>query len=157
MLVSRTPANAGQPGFTVTDVKSIRKAAGKPRCRRQKCDDIDEERYYMYAGVTGRVDYKNLTVSVSSCYTIPEDVDLSIGNITFAGDVLVKGNVISDITIQATRNIEIDGVAESATLLAGGNIILKNGMRGNDMGVIEAEGSVTPNISSARRWRTAGI
>ncbi len=156
LLVSRTPATPGSPGFTVTGRTIHPKSGREAKMPAGKNVTYDEERYNMYAGVTGRVDYKNLTVSVSSCYTIPEDVDLSIGNITFDGDVLVKGNVISDITIQATRNIEIDGVAESATLLAGGNIILKNGMRGNDKGVIEAEGSVTAKYIERSKVKAGG-
>ena len=56
----------------------------------------------MFAEKTGRVDYKNRSVTVSSCYTVSGDADLSVGNISFNGDVLIKGNVISDITIEAS-------------------------------------------------------
>ena len=142
-LVSRVPATPGRPGTAVTGRVLNQKSGKEAKLPSGKNVTYNEDRSAMFAGLTGRVDYRNNTVAVSSCYTVQEDADLTTGNITFDGDVIVKGNVISTITIQATKNIEVYGVVEGATLIAGGSILLRNGMVGNDKGFIQAEGNVT--------------
>ena len=45
--------------------------------------------------------------------------------------------------VKATRNISVDGSVEAATLIAGKDIVIKNGMQGGGKGKIEARGSVS--------------
>ena len=141
-LVSRIPATAGIPGYTVTGRALSPKSVKEAKLPAGKNTKYDEERLEMFASIAGRVDYKNRTVTVSSCYTISGDADLSTGNITFDGDVIIRGNVISDITVEVTKNIEVYGTVEGAKLIAGGNIVLKSGIHGNDKGILEAAGDV---------------
>lgn len=155
-LVSRTPATQGRCGYTVTGRKVKQKRGKEAKLPAGKNVTYDKERRTMFAGVNGSVEYKNNTVTVSSCYTVSGDADLSVGNVRFDGDVVIKGNVISDITIHATKNIEVYGVAEGARLIAGGNIILRNGMLGNDKGIIEARGNVTAKYIERAKIRAGG-
>ncbi len=155
-LISRIPATEGRPGYTVTGRMLNPKKGKEAKLPAGKNVTYDEERQTMFASISGRVDYKHRTVTVSSCYNIPGDADLSVGNITFDGDVVVKGNVISDITINATRNIEVNGVVEGATLTAGGNIVLKNGIQGNDKGVLDAQGNVIAKYIERTTVRAGG-
>ncbi len=66
-----------------------------------------------------------------------------MGNINFPGDVEIKGNVISNLTVTATGNIEILGAVEAASIIAGKNIVLKTGIQGMDKGVLQAGGNIT--------------
>ena len=141
-LISRIQATEGSAGYTVTGLRLNQKKGKAVKMPAGKNVTYDEERLTMYAAISGRVDYKNRTVTVSSCYTIPGDVDLSVGNITFDGDVVIRGTVISEITINATKNIEVNGAVEGATLIAGGDIVLKSGIQGADKGVLKAGGDI---------------
>ena len=155
-LISVIPATEGNPGYTVTGRTLHQKKGKAVKLPTGKNVTYDEQRLTMFAATSGRVDYKNGTVTVSSCYNILGDADLSVGNIMFDGDVVIKGNVISDISINATRNIEISGAVEGATLIAGGDIVLKNGMQGNDKGVLEARGNVIAKYIERTKVQAGG-
>lgn len=141
-LVEKRPATAGTPGYTVKG-RELKPTKGKDiRLPGGKNISYDEARLIAFSKINGRVDFVNNTLTVSDCYTIRGDADLSVGNIDFDGDVVVMGNVISDLSIKATRNIEIHGSAAGARLSAGGNIVLRGGMQGSDKGVLEANGDI---------------
>jgi len=156
LLVSRTLATQGKPGYTVTGRQLKQKAGKEARLPSGKNVTYDENRMKMFASVSGRVDYKNRTVSVASRYVISGDADLSVGNISFDGDVVIKGNVISEISIQATGDIEVYGTVEGTKLTAGGNIILRSGIQGNDKGVLKAGGDVISKYIERTRVQAGG-
>lgn len=156
LLVSRTLATPGKPGCTVTGRQLKQKPGKEARLPSGKNVTYDENRLNMYASISGRVDYKNRTVTVASRYVISGDADLSVGNISFDGDVVIKGSVISEITIQATGDIEVYGTVEGTKLTAGGNIILRSGIQGNDKGVLEAGGNVVSKYIERTRVIAGG-
>ncbi len=55
------------------------------------------------------------------------DVDLSVGNIDFVGDITIKGNVCEGFVVRSGGNINIAGNVTSATIEADGNINAKLG------------------------------
>lgn len=97
-----------------------------------------------YASTEGKITYSkpDHTLSVTPIYIIEGNVDNATGDIRFNGDVLVEGNVFANTTIRATGNITVNGHVEIATLHAGKNVILKNGMQGSALGSIHAKGEV---------------
>ena len=110
----------------------------------------------MYAKIPGRVDVVNGAVEVSNCYLIKGDADLSVGDVDFDGFVLIKGNVISDLTIKASGSIEVYGFVEGARLIAGRDITLRSGIQGNDKGVLEAGGDVTAKYIERTKVQAGG-
>ncbi len=103
---------------------------------------VSEDGQSLIAVKSGRVDYINGHVDVANVYLIPGDVDMGVGNILFDGDVTVRGNVISGLTIEATGTVEVGGYVEASTIIAGKDIILKNGMQGMDKGKLKAGGNI---------------
>jgi len=87
--------------------------------------------------------HKSNVNNTSHVYKIKGDCDLTIGNIDFDGSVHISGGVSAGRTIKATGSIVIAGVAEAATLIAGGDVEMKSGMQGAGKGKIRAGGSVT--------------
>jgi len=59
-----------------------------------------------------------------------ESVSMESGNIRFEGSVKIKGDVASGMTVSATGDIEVGGVAELATLDAGGSVLVRGGIIG---------------------------
>lgn len=55
-------------------------------------------------------------------------VDLKSGNVHFDGSVLVKGDVLPQVTVIATGDIFIKGTVENANLIAGKNIVIGGGV-----------------------------
>ena len=85
---------------------------------------------------------RNGDTDIKDVYEVRGDVDLVTGKVEFFGDITIKGNVGSGVTIRASRNVFIEGVVESAFIYAGGDITIKKGVTGNDKAVIKAKGNV---------------
>lgn len=77
------------------------------------------------AAVTGRPVLSGRKVKkleVLPIYTVPCDVDIHVGNISFKGDVVVNGSVMEGFRITAGGNIKVMGNVVKARLQAGGHI-----------------------------------
>ncbi|SHJ85973.1 hypothetical protein SAMN02745248_01129 [Hathewaya proteolytica DSM 3090] len=107
---------------------------------------FDETGTSLYAECNGEATYNKYkgTVSVNKLLVI-DNVDISSGNINFAGSVVIRGNVSEGFSVTSLDDIKIDGTVEGATLRAGGNIIIRKGMNGGMMqqGHIFAGGAVS--------------
>lgn len=142
VLVEKIPATEGIDGFNVLGgVLKARK--GKDiRLPKGKNTVITEDGLSLIAMKDGQLIYDRDSITISELFIVEEDVDSSTGNIDFIGSVLVNGSVHTGFTIKAVGNIEVRGSVEDATLIAGGDIILKHGIQGGDKGRLEAKGSV---------------
>ena len=63
-------------------------------------------------------------LKVIPVYTVPGDVDVNLGNISFKGDIVVWGDVLEGFSLKAGRDIIVHGNVIQAVLYAGGNINL---------------------------------
>ena len=141
-VVQATPPTEGVPGFTVKGKELPPKKGADAKLPKGKNLNVSEDGLSLIAAKSGRIDYKNGRVDINDVYKVSGDVDMSVGNIKFEGDVLVSGNVISGLTIEAAGMIEVWGNVEAATLIAGKDIILKKGMQGMDKGKLVSGGNV---------------
>ena len=92
----------------------------------------------------GKITYQDGRVSIEQELYIKDDVSNTTGDITYRNDIHVRGNVLTGVTLISERgSIIVDGYVESATLKADKDVILKNGMQGNERGLIEAGGDVS--------------
>lgn len=103
---------------------------------------LSEDQTEMYTDITGHASLVQGKVFVSGVYEVPADVDNSIGDISYPGNVNVKGNVKSGFVIRADGNIVVDGVVEGAELYAGGQIIVQRGIHGMNKGILSAKGNI---------------
>ncbi|PKM82119.1 MAG: hypothetical protein CVU89_05570 [Firmicutes bacterium HGW-Firmicutes-14] len=81
------------------------------------------------AAITGRPVLEGRKIKILKVlpiYTVDGDVDISVGNINFKGDVLVYGNVLEGFRLWAGGDITVLGNVIQAKLNAGGNIIIHN-------------------------------
>ncbi|MDR2602366.1 MAG: FapA family protein [Spirochaetaceae bacterium] len=94
------------------------------------------------ANINGQVILKNGKINVESIYEVEGDVNLKTGNIKFLGNVFIKGDVLEGFTVEASGNIEVNGAVNKATLIAEGDIIVKQGIYGKEGAVIKSNRSV---------------
>lgn len=102
---------------------------------------ISEDKTVLTSDVDGHVSLVEGKVFVSNVFTV-ENVDNSVGNIDYEGNVCVNGNVNENFTIKAHGNIEVKGVVEGAFLEADGDIIIARGMHGMHKGTLKAGGNI---------------
>lgn len=91
------------------------------------------------ASVDGHILYGTGCFIVEDTVTIKADLDISIGNINFFGDVHIRGNVMEGFSITAGKNVKIDGTIFGGEITAGGNINIVGGCLNTK---IDCEGNV---------------
>jgi len=106
---------------------------------------ISENGDMVYADSEGRVAIKGAEISVENTYVVKGNVDFKVGNIVFNGFVEIKGDVLDDFSIKATKGIKIQGNIGLSTIESSGDIAFC-GMSGQSKGVIRCGGSITANF-----------
>lgn len=97
---------------------------------------LSEDKTKLLATIDGLLEFKGSVFNVKNLLNITSDVDYSTGNIDFHGDVTIKGDVREQFSVKATGNITINGLVEAATVEAGGDVVISNGVSGNNQAVI---------------------
>lgn len=143
VLITIIPPVPGTPGMNVLG-QPISPIGGKPVVPpRGKNVEVSKDGSSLIASVDGQVVIIDQKVHVYSLYEVPADVDNSTGNISFIGNVVVRGSVLTGFSIEAGGYVEVHGVVEGATIKAGGDIILRSGMQGANRGELISDHSIT--------------
>jgi len=136
LLARKIPAEAGQPGRTVTGTTI-------PATKGKDCDlvigknvKLAEDGLSVMAEINGQVLLIGGKINVEPIYTIPGDVNLRTGNILFLGTVIVKGNVEDGFSVKAAGNIEIFGSVGKCLIDAEGDIIVHQGIAAKTEGKV---------------------
>lgn len=141
VLVTRIPPQPGKPGKGVTGEEL---PPPKPRDKElpggKNVERKDENT--LVAKIAGQVVKDGNKISVLPIYEVNGNVDLSVGNIDFLGNVIVKGDVLEGFKIEATGNVEIRGNVDAAEIEAGGDVVINKGFIGKGKGEIKARGDV---------------
>ena len=144
LLAVKYPASIGKPGITVTG-DTIIPEPGKdivlPNGRNTRLSD---DGLQLFSDVTGILFYENSLLAVGELLHIPGDVDYSVGNIKYSGDVLVSGSVKPGFVVEAEGAIQIKGDIEAAKVISRtGHVIVEKGVMGKNETVIEGKSGVT--------------
>lgn len=141
LLAKLTREDPGQPGQNVHGERIPQREVKKKTLKYSRNIALSEDGLELTSEVNGHVSLVDDKVFVSDVYEV-DDVDTSTGNIVYAGNVMVRGNVRTGFCVQAEGDIEVRGVVEGALLDAGGNIIITRGVNGMSRGVLNAKGNV---------------
>lgn len=142
-LATLTPADRGKPGTNVAGASLPPNKVAVKVLRFGRNITLSEDKCELYSQVAGHVTLVDDMVMVSNVYEVPANVDASTGDIEYNGTVNVTGNVNTGYVVKAENDIIVNGVVEGATLVAGGNIVLKRGMQGMSRGTLDAVGNIT--------------
>lgn len=107
-----------------------------------KNTELSEDGLKLYSNASGRVEVDGDIINVNNVYKVEKDVDASVGNIRFNGDVVVNGDVKTGFLIEADGNLEVKGVIEGSNIRVQGDLVVKGGIHGNDRSEIYVKGSV---------------
>lgn len=158
LLAEYHPAVQGTPSRDVTGnfektnlYKDLRPLTGKGISNEQ-----DPNKYY--ATMSGKIEYDGQNrLSIVKVYEVNGDCDYANNALVdFNGDVIIHGNVEVGVVVKAGKSLTVDGVVESATIEAGGDVCLKRGMQGAGKGSIEAGGNVFTEFLEYANVRAGG-
>jgi uncharacterized protein (DUF342 family) len=129
-ILRRLPPKKGRAGYTVTgvplDATGGSWVAFKPG-ENTVISDHDEN--LLLANINGMPKFKDQKMWVDDTF-ICTGVNVGTGNINYNGAVLVNGDVTEKMIIEATGDVTVNGFVESATIIAGGDIIITEGAMG---------------------------
>lgn len=157
ILAKYHPSVAGTPGRDVRGfeipigvVKDLPPLQGKGLLR-----DPEDENVYL-AAQEGKVEFKDGKITLNNIHQISGDVDQIIGKVEFYGDVLISGNVEAGTVVRAGKSLTIEGTVEAADLTAGGDIILKRGIQGNQKAKIVCRGNLYADFIEHTQVKAGG-
>lgn len=142
LLAVYHPATRGMYGYTIK--KQILKAMDGKNLPPLKGSGFfhDKEKQEYRAKIDGRIVFQDNLLKIDPLLVVDE-VSYSTGNIKFRGDVLVKDCVRSGVRIEATGDVMVNGNVECATIICGGNVLIKRGATADYKGLIQAGGNVS--------------
>lgn len=156
LIAELVPADAGVPGIDVFgNIIRPQKVMNKI-LRHGNNIYLSDDGLKMYAGVAGHVELTDEKVFVSDTFEVLADVDTSTGDITYDGNVHIKGNVRTGFTVRAKGDIIVDGVVEGAELHSEGHIILKRGIQGMNRGLLQAAGNILSKFIESSTVKSGG-
>ncbi len=156
VLAVLTPADPGKPGIDIFG-NIIRQAKVVNKILRHGINiHLSEDKTIMYSDVSGHVTLTEDKVFVSDTYEVPADVGVASGDIDYNGNVLVRGNVVTGFMVKASGDIIVEGVVEGATLIAGGQIVLKRGIQGKSRGQLISKGNITARFLESCEVKSDG-
>ena len=140
VLAIKHPPTKGVEGFDVCG-NSIPPKPGKDLLLHPGANVQIEDDTKLVAAVAGTVLLTGGKLSVSPVLNIKSDVDLSTGNIDFAGDVVINGSVQEGFSVKAGGNVDIAGMVSGGNV-QGCNVTIRQGILGLNKGVVAATGTV---------------
>lgn len=144
ILAELSPSTPGKEGITVKG-KSI--PCGQVHevalsCGENVTSSMADGITTFYAASDGHVTIKNGIINVESVLHIKGDVDFSVGNIHFKGDVIIDGSIRDNFYVEAAGSINVGKNIYAATVKAGRDIIVKKGILNQKKTRIKAFGNV---------------
>jgi len=138
-LAEKTPPMPGIPGRNVLGEEiSARQGKDIPFPIGKSVTFSQENPNMIIAQVAGQPRLLQGKIHVFPVFEVSGDVDFSTGNITFVGDVIIKGGILEGFVVKADANVTVFGPVSGCIVEAGGNVTLKKGMHGQDKGIITA-------------------
>lgn len=135
------PPTDGVPGKNIFG-EIIQPTAGKPsKLRAGPGVDISSDGQQAVATQQGRAVFESSVLSVVDEFVVSGDVDLSVGHITFNGFVVVKGDVLDDFNITATKGVDISGAVGACKIKSDGPVSIGT-MAGMGTGSIHCKGNL---------------
>ncbi|MBD3390918.1 MAG: DUF342 domain-containing protein [Chitinivibrionales bacterium] len=157
VIARRVPPTAGEPGKTVTG-DQIPASPGKDiQLPKGRNTVISEDGKFLISEKTGIVFEEGHNLHVDELLSIKSDVDFSVGNIKYSGNVVIKGNVMPGFTVEAEGDVEIGGEVESAKVLSrNGVVTIGRGVIGKGETSIYGKAGVTIGFAQNADLKTDG-
>lgn len=143
VIAAKRPATDGTPGFDVLGNEYKAREGKKLMLRAGKGVSLTEDGMTAIADIDGHACLVGDRISVLDTIEIPANVDYSVGNINFVGNVRIRGGVMPGFTVSAEGGIEIAGNVEKATIHCGKNLEVRGLVFGQGSCLIAVAGDAS--------------
>lgn len=129
LLAQKYPPVNGEPGKTVTGEVILPPPPKEARIVAGRGVRLDAGEERAYSTIQGRPATKKagatVFITVDPSYTVVGDVSMKTGNIRFKGDVIVTGNILETMTVEASGNVKVSGIVTGAHVFCGENLTVQ--------------------------------
>ncbi|MDA3903657.1 MAG: FapA family protein [Desulfuromusa sp.] len=132
---------AGEPGNTITSAVILPKEGKPSKVIAGSGVRFSDDETEAIAEQAGRAIFDNNILSIAEEFVVNGDVDLSVGHISFNGFVDIKGDVLDDFNISATKGINITGSVGACQITSEGPVTVGT-MAGMGTGKIICNGTL---------------
>lgn len=161
-LMKRVPATKGKPGITVQGKIIPPKPGNDSVLKAGKGTKVSSDNpNLLIAEVSGMPILKERGVDVEDALCLPT-IGVSTGHVKFKGNVVVFGNIESDMVVRTTGSLTVGGFIESADVQAQGDIEVAKGIIGHNVSedekkscVVKSGGSITANYAQFSELQAA--
>lgn len=154
-LIAPVPGTAGKDVFGW----EIPAPAGKPVVP-EAGDNVsfDAHAGYFYAKSPGRVMIDGNAIDIEKMMAFSKDIDISVGHVSFPGELLVHGWVRSGLSVQAEKDIVIEGGVEAALVKsADGGIYVAKGIQGSGLAMVQAAWDISAKFIEQATVMAGGV
>ena len=114
----------------------------------------DENR--ILSKVDGFLEIYQNTIYVKEIHDIKGNIDVNTGNIKAYGSLMVYGNVVNDMRLNLSQNLNVNGYVGDAEIEVGKNAVIKGGFLGSGKGIIKAGGNIELKFIENQKVFTRG-
>jgi uncharacterized protein len=143
IVAIKKPATEGNSGFDVLGNEYKPREGKKATLRVGKGVTLSEDGMTAIAEIDGHACVMGDRITVLGTIDIPANVDYSIGNISFVGNVRIRGGVMPGFSVSTEGSIEIAGNVEKATIQCGGNLDIRGLVFGQGACLLEVAGDAS--------------
>ena len=131
ILAVKNPGELGRPGVDVYGEPILGQPLAKVELVIGEGVKLSDDGLQAIAITSGLPSLRSGVLRVTDVFELIGDADVSTGNITMDGDIIIKGNVMENVKVQSnTGVIVVNGLVSGGTLRTGGSItVLKNALR----------------------------
>lgn len=131
VLAVKEPAQPGVPGRDVYGQEIKPAPVRDVEIRVGEGAQLSEDGLQAIASVPGIAFLQGGIIRVKEVFELPGDADVSTGNITMEGDIIIRGNVLEQVRVQSNSGaIVIHGLVSGATVRTRGSItVIRNVVR----------------------------
>lgn len=127
IIADIVPPEEGVPGVDIYGKEILAEPGEAPKVSLGKNTLVTTDGSKIVAACDGHIVFGNGCFQVENAVTIKTDLDISVGNISFFGDVHIKGNVMEGFSVNAGKNVKIDGSVFGGEITAGGDVTIVGG------------------------------
>ncbi len=129
-ILKQSPPTDGRPGYDIFNTTLLPKTGTWAKLPIGNGTEIcSEDSNILKATISGMPKFKNGKMWVDETF-VCKGVNVGSGNVRYDGSVIVNGDVTEKMKITCTGDVTINGFVESATIEAGGDIIITQGAMG---------------------------
>lgn len=161
-IMKRVPATKGTPGLTVQGKPIPPKPGSDAELKVGKGTIISpDDPNILIAEVAGMPILKERSADVENALCLPT-IGVATGHVKFKGNVVVLGDIESDMVVRVTGSLTVGGFIESADVQVQGDIEVAKGIIGHNVSenekkscVVKSGGSITANYAQFSELQAA--